>query len=138
VDALTIDRALRAAKLEDAPREWLRARLSQRRTALVAYGYQQTTPCDVTAIAEATDKTPAQLRILDRSIFQGFTPTSQRTFRVRFLDDEGGLLFPERSIAATGAFTSISLPTSLLRRDYFVLQVLAYLGTHAAPEPLEV
>jgi hypothetical protein len=138
VDGRTIDLALDAAKLEEGPRKWLRGRLAKRRTTLLAYGYEQATPCDVSQLAEATDKTPAHLKILDWAIFQGFTPTSQRSYRVRFLSDDGEPLVPDRGIAATGGLTSVTLPDSLLSTDYFVVQVLALVGRHESPRPLEV
>lgn len=137
VDAKTIDDAVRAAKLEKGPRNWLRERIAKRRLALLAHGYAQTTPCEVTRLAEATDKTPAHLEMLDLATFQGFTPTSQRSYRVRVINDVGEPLLADRGVAATGPFTNIVLPKSLLEHDYFVVQVQARNGPHALPNALE-
>jgi hypothetical protein len=138
VDAKTLAHAVEAGKLDPKPRHWLRKRLESRRRALVARGYERTTPCEVSKLAEATEKTPAHLRLLDRAVFQGFTPTSQRSYRVRIIDDHGEPLQPDRGVAATGAFLRVVLPETLLEEEYFVVQVFASFGERELPEPLEV
>lgn len=138
VDARTIAQALDAAKLEEDARKWIGERVAKRRTALIAHGYEQTTPCEVSILAEATDKTPAQLRLLDRAVFQGFVPTSQRSYRVRILDDAGERVVPDRGVAATGAVLSLELPPELLDTPYFVVQVRASFGDRKAPQPVEI
>ncbi len=138
VDVKTIDEALVAAQLDNKPREWLREHITKRRTALLAYGYQQTTPCDLYALTEATEKKPAHIDIVDRAVFQGFTPTSQRSYRIRFLNDAGELIMPDRGMAASGAFTSIALEKSLLDQPYFVVEILASHGQRASPLPLQI
>ncbi len=138
VDARTLKLAVDAAKLDKAPSRWLLERVNERRTALIAHGYAATTPCEVTSVAEETDKTPAHLKLVDRAVFQGFAPTSQRSYRVRFLDDQGEPLRPDQGKASSGALFDVVLPASLLEHDYFVVQIHARLGKVTAPRPLEI
>lgn len=138
VDARTIATALDAAKLEKNARKWIAERIAKRRTALIAHGYEQTTPCEVSILAEATDKTPAQLRLVDAAVFQGFVPTSQRSYRVRILDDAGKRVVPDRGVAATGAILTLELPATLLETPYFVVQVRSSFGNRRAPRPVEI
>ncbi len=129
-----VRKVVREARVESAANKWLVERLLQRRRALIAHGYAQTTPCDVAAIVDE----PRALTLVDYAVFGGYVPTSQRSYRVRVLDDEGDPVLPERGVAATGAIVRVPLVASLDELDYFVVQVHAAVGDQLVPRPVEV
>jgi hypothetical protein len=138
VDAATIDAALAAGKLEAGPAKELRARIRQRQRAVVAHGYEQTTPCDVWRVVRRMKKRGARIEVLDRALLQGIAPVSQRSYRVRYLDDAGDELAADRGVAATGVVTAVPLPDALWETDYAVVEVLALRGGEEMPRPLQV
>jgi hypothetical protein len=138
VDTETMASALAAGSLEKAPREHIMARLRQRRAALVAYGYEQTTPCEPWRVRRRRAARAAALEIVDRGLLDGVEATSQRSYRVRYLDADGEALAADRGVAATGAVSVIPLPDALWATDYAVVEVLALRGGEPRPRPLQL
>jgi hypothetical protein len=118
-----VGEAIAAGELAPAVGRWLHGRLHARRAAVIAWGYDRTSPCELLALEER--KGHRELVIADLAIASHFVPEAQRSYLVRFVDDEGTEIAERLDLPARGDITRLALPAELARHRYVVALVQA-------------
>jgi hypothetical protein len=130
-----IDQALDAAQIADAT---ARARLVEviraRRIALLRWGFDRVTACEVERVEQAGGaRRPARLVLRDEAALRGLS-TSPR-HRVDLLDEQGRGIAPPQTIAPGGALFAVELPESA--PAYLVVRVTAERAWQGDPRAFE-
>jgi hypothetical protein len=127
-----IGEAVLAGELEAPAQHWLFQVLELRRAAVIAWAYDQTTPCDVVAVE------PTALVLGDLALAASVLPSSERDYLVRYLDASGDEVAAPATVEPTGALVRVPLPAGLHGEEYVVVEVLARRRTVALPRPATI
>lgn len=128
--------ALHAGQLEPAPTNWLFQVLHLRRAAVVAWGYDQTTPLELVTLRD--DGTTADLIMADLAVAAGFVSPERRSYEVTFHDEEGEPIAPSRRLDAPGSLVALRLPRALSDHAYAVVRIGARRDDKPLPRRFEV
>ena len=136
VPEAAISEAIAAGELAPEVSRWLHGRLRARRAAVIAWGYDRTSPCELVGIERQRDR--SQLVIADLAVASHFVPAAQRSYSVRFVDQEGEPMGERFEVPASGSITRISVPAELLSHPYGVALVQARRHSILLARPLRI
>jgi hypothetical protein len=136
VPLATIAQAVTAADIDPGPVNWLFQTLHVRRAAVVAYGYDQTTPCELVTLER--HKGRVHVVLADLALQQRFVPPAQRSYELTFFDAEGNEIAPASTVQAKSSIVRLRLPEALADRDYSVMRVWGQRRGVALPRPLDI
>ncbi|MEZ4439154.1 MAG: hypothetical protein R3B72_08695 [Polyangiaceae bacterium] len=131
----TLSDALQAGKLDPPAINWLFQILCLRRAAVVAWGYDRTTPLEIVTVRPRATGS-ATLVLADLAIEAHFVSPQRRRYEVLLFDREGHYLTPTRRLRPKGSIVEIVVPRP--SADYVVVQVRALVDDHPLPRALEI
>jgi hypothetical protein len=136
VPRATLAQAIWSAQLEPAPENYLFQVLHRRRATVAAWGYDQTTPCEVLGLDH--DDESWALSLHDLAIAHRFITADERSYTLSFYDAEGTTIHPPITTPASSDTTRLALPTALLDHGYSVVRVLGERGGKPLSRALDV
>lgn len=132
----TVAEAITAAKLDPGPTNWLLQVLHLRRAAIVAWGYDRTTPCEVVSLDQQHDS--AYLVLKDLAVEHGFVEPSERSYEVTFFGADGDEIAGGLELNATSANVRVPLPRVITEVPYSIARVLAKRDGNALPRTVDI
>lgn len=126
--------AVRAGKVTNAnARKLLFELILMRKRHVLAWGYAQTTPCDVEAVEDRG------IIVIDRAVAEGFTAGRTVEYVVSYFDSSGEPTHPGAVLSPEGARFALPIPRSAVGEGgYTVIRLLGEVGGVPAPRHLEL
>jgi hypothetical protein len=132
----TIVKALEDAELEPGPVNYIFQVLHLRRAAIVAWGYDRTTPCELLSIEKKAGR--RVLVLADLAIETGFVEADERSYTIGFYDSNGDEISNAFNVQASSSIVRIPLPEGLDQHPYVVARILARRDDHPMARPFDV
>ncbi|MBK8256493.1 MAG: hypothetical protein IPK82_27970 [Polyangiaceae bacterium] len=126
--------AVRAGKVGNSDaRKLLFELILARKRHVLAWGYAQTTPCDVEAVEDRG------IVVVDRAVAEGFTAGQTVEYVVSYFDSSGEPTHPGAVLSPEGARFAVPIPRSAVAADgYTVIRLMGEVGGVPAPRHLEM
>ena len=132
-----IGTAVEAAQLEPLVQNWMFQVLNLRRAAIIAEGYNQTTPCELVTVSHLEDGS-AEVVAADLAVSNRFAEPWQSSYQVELVDADNVPLVPTRTLVSTSSLLRIPIAGEVVGQGYVVLRLTGSRSGQQLPRAFEV